>query len=128
MTILPLITLLMNYPPAYFEGIRLFNAGHFWHAHEQWEFCWLKSVEPNATFYKGIIQAAAALVKWHQGNRCGMQRNWAKSRRKLRQLPDHFQGLDIQALIMAMDQFVAAQTANANDIPPPLLTLHILEG
>ncbi|NJL35275.1 MAG: DUF309 domain-containing protein, partial [Chloroflexaceae bacterium] len=31
----------MEYPEPYLEGIRLFNAHHFWHAHEQWEACWL---------------------------------------------------------------------------------------
>ena len=46
----------------YREGIRLFNAGEFWHAHEQWEACWLIAREPELTFYQGIIQAAAALV------------------------------------------------------------------
>ena len=30
---------------AYLEGIRLFNAGEFWHAHEQWESCWLAAAK-----------------------------------------------------------------------------------
>jgi predicted metal-dependent hydrolase len=93
---------------AYLEGIRLFNAGEFWHAHEQWEACWLTATEPEATFYKGIIQAAAALVHWQRGNPRGLRRNWEKSRPKLVALPNHMKGLNLRALIRDMDRFVIA--------------------
>lgn len=92
----------------YLEGIRLFNAGEYWHAHEQWEACWLVSAEPEATFYKGIIQAAAALVHWKKGNPRGLRRNWEKSRPKLVALPATMQRLDLRALIADMDRFVSA--------------------
>jgi predicted metal-dependent hydrolase len=92
----------------YLEGIRLFNAGEFWHAHEQWEICWRMASEPEATFYKGIIQAAAALVHWQKGNRRGLRRNWEKGRPKLVALPMRLRGLDIRALIADMDRFVIA--------------------
>jgi uncharacterized protein len=92
----------------YLEGIRLFNAGEFWHAHEQWEACWLSSTEPDSTFYKGIIQAAAALVHWQKHNPRGLRRNWEKSRPKLVALPPMMNGLDLRALIADMDRFVLA--------------------
>src|SRR5689334_379044 len=93
---------------AYLEGIRLFNAGEFWHAHEQWEACWLESAEPETTFYKGIIQTAAALVHWQRGNQRGLRRNWEKARPKLVALPSQVKGLDLRALILDMDRFVIA--------------------
>ncbi|NOK63115.1 MAG: DUF309 domain-containing protein [Chloroflexi bacterium AL-W] len=92
----------------YLEGIHLFNTEHYWHAHEQWEICWLASDEPEATFYKGIIQAAAALVHWQRGNPRGLELNWAKSRPKLVALPSTICGLDLASLIKTMDQFVIA--------------------
>ena len=92
----------------YLEGVRLFNDGEFWHAHEQWEACWLVSTEPESTFYKGIIQAAAALVHWKKGNPRGLRRNWSKGRPKLVALPATMQGLDLRDLIAAMDRFVIA--------------------
>lgn len=91
---------------AYREGVRLFNAGAFWHAHEQWEECWRQAHEPDATFYKGIIQAAAALVHWQKGNLRGLRRNWEKSRPKLVALPRVMHGLELGRLIAEMDQFV----------------------
>ncbi len=105
---------------AYDEGIRLFNAGEFWHAHEQWEACWLRADEPEATFYKGIIQAAAALVHWQRGNPRGLHRNWEKSRPKLASLPPIMQELDLQALISDMDRFV---TVDGAGLPAPQLHL-----
>lgn len=90
----------------FLEGIRLFNAGAFWHAHEQWEACWRQAAEPDATLYQGLIQAAAALVHWQKGNPRGLQRNWAKARPKLVALAPTLRGLDLCALITDMDRFV----------------------
>ncbi|MBC8076145.1 MAG: DUF309 domain-containing protein [Chloroflexales bacterium] len=108
-------------PSAFDEGVRLFNAGHFWHAHEQWEECWLVAAEPDASFYKGIIQAAAALVHWQRGNNVGLHRNWAKSRPKLVALLPHYGGVDLGALIAAMDTFVAADPSPQH--APPRIAL-----
>lgn len=102
---------------AHMTGIRLFNAGEYWHAHEQWEECWRTAAEPDATFYKGIIQAAAALVHWRKSNLRGLRRNWAKARPKLVALPAILHGLDLQALIIDMDRFVMTDAVGA---PPKL--------
>jgi hypothetical protein len=101
---------------AYREGLRLFNEGHYWHAHEQWEACWLVATGDDARFYKAIIQAAAALVKWQQGNRRGLALNWAKSRARLMTLPDHYGGLDLAALREQIDRLVAG----VEQAPPTL--------
>jgi hypothetical protein len=103
-------------PPAFHEGVRLFNDGHYWHAHEQWERCWLGAVGEEAELYKALIQAAAALVKWQQGNRRGLGLNWAKSRRRLLTLPPQACGLDLVALRLQMDRLVAGEA-----LPPPRL-------
>jgi uncharacterized protein len=103
---------------AYYAGIRLFNRQEYWHAHEQWEACWLASNEPDATFFKAIIQTAAALVKWQQGNRRGLRLNWAKSRARLLTLPPMLHDLDLVELRVHMDRFVAEPNR-----PPPILHL-----
>lgn len=93
----------------YNEGLRLFNAGHYWHAHECWEDCWRNSAEPDATFYKGIIQTAAALVHWQRGNIRGLQRNWYKARPKLVAIYPSIHFLNLAQLIKHMDQFVRSE-------------------
>ncbi|HWQ13332.1 MAG TPA: DUF309 domain-containing protein [Roseiflexaceae bacterium] len=102
---------------AFLEGVRLFNEGHYWHAHEEWEACWRAAAEPEATFYKGIIQAAAALVHWQRHNRRGLIRNWAKSRPKLVAVVPLVDMADIPGLIAAMDRLVIAGGAES---PPHL--------
>lgn len=111
------------YSAAYLEGIRLFNEGQFWHAHEQWESCWLAAAEPDATFYKGIIQAAAALVHWQRGNPRGLQRNWQKSRRKLETLTSPYMGLDLHEFSTLMEHFIASdQQGRSLSVPHIHLT------
>lgn len=113
---------MMTYSPEHLEGIRLFNEGHYWHAHEQWEVCWLRSAEPDATFYKAIIQAAAALVKWRQGNLRGLRRNWAKSCARLDRLPPAYLGLDLADLRAQIDRIVAdpgGAPPRLHDAAPP---------
>src|SRR3712207_4850530 len=111
----------MDYPADYLAGIELFNQGHFWHAHEAWEDAWKSETDAQLRlFYKGIIQAAAALVHWQRGNPRGLHLNWAKARPKLAQLPPVLRGLPIDALTADMDRFEAAEGAG---IPPPRLQL-----
>lgn len=107
------------FPAAYEAGIGLFNAEEFWHAHEQWEQCWLAAGEPERTFYKGLIQAAAALVHRQRGNLRGLDRNWAKGRPRLVALPSPFLGLDLEAFIVAMDRC----TLSRGQAPPPVIRL-----
>ncbi|MBX0330808.1 DUF309 domain-containing protein [Oscillochloris sp. ZM17-4] len=102
---------------AYMEGIRLFNQGHYWHAHEQWERCWLQSEGLDAAFYKAIIQAAAALVKWQRGHVVGLARNWAKSCARLDMLPPIYRGLDLARMRMQITRIAAGQA----DSPPQLV-------
>jgi predicted metal-dependent hydrolase len=107
--------------PDYLEGIRLFNEGHYWHAHEQWERCWLQSSGADALFYQALIQAAAALVKWRQGNRRGLTLNWAKSSARLDRLPSSYLGLSLADLRAHMDRLAAGATDS-----PPRLTLDVV--
>ncbi|MEN9935537.1 MAG: hypothetical protein RLZZ387_2116 [Chloroflexota bacterium] len=104
----------------FLEGLRLFNEGHYWHAHEQWEICWLAADTPDALFFKGIIQAAAALVHWQRGNPRGLRRNWEKGRPKLVAVAPQVTRIDLRALITEMDRFVLD---NGLSCPPPRLRL-----
>ena len=49
-----------------------------------------------------------SLVHWQKGNPKGLHLNWAKARSKLIELPPTLMGLDLQALIVAMDRFEQA--------------------
>jgi hypothetical protein len=110
--------------PHFIAGVRLFNQGHYWHAHEQWEVRWLAAHEPERTFFKGLIQAAAALVHWQKNNPRGLHRNWVKARPRLVAVLPLVPGLDLPALITAMDGFVRAEGRAA----PPCIRLQPVAG
>jgi hypothetical protein len=47
------------------QGVRDFNCGRYWHAHEAWERGWLALAEPEKTYLQALIQVAGVfdLVK-----------------------------------------------------------------
>jgi len=49
------------------EGVRLFDRGEYWHAHEAWERAWRLERGTDRHYLKGLIQFAAALHHWHRG-------------------------------------------------------------
>lgn len=88
----------MPTPPAAFDrGVTLFNAGHWWEAHEAWETLWLPARDEERAFYQALILLAAALHKrWHHGSLT--HRNYHKARRYLQTLPDEYRGVNLRQL------------------------------
>ncbi|ACO46847.1 DUF309 domain-containing protein [Deinococcus deserti] len=83
------------------SGVTLFNAGHWWEAHEAWEPLWLQSTGPERHFLQGVILLAAALHKrWVHGSLT--HRNYHKAVKHLEQLPPGYaartRGVDLAAL------------------------------
>ncbi len=58
----------MDYDARYLGGVRFFNEGDFFEAHEVWEDLWLNTAGPERRFYQGLIQAAVALYHFGNGN------------------------------------------------------------
>jgi len=85
------------YDARYLEGVRLFNAGDFWHAHEAWEGLWLDCAPADRRFYQGLIQAAASRYHASNGNSVGESRLQASALSKLADYPSRHRGLDLNA-------------------------------
>jgi hypothetical protein len=89
----------------YLEGIRLFNAGQHWHAHEAWERLWHAEGRQGAVadFLKALIKLAAAAVKARAGIAPGFTGHAARAAGLLEQARLHFGdnlcGLDLPPLI-----------------------------
>lgn len=58
-----------QFPPSFWVAIAQFNHQQFYSCHDTLEEIWMEAVDPNKTFYQGILQIAVAL--YHLGNR-----NW----------------------------------------------------
>jgi uncharacterized protein len=76
------------------EGVALFNAQHFWHAHEAWEKPWLAASGDEKQFLQGLIQLAAAYHHVQRGTVRGALRLFDAALRRLEGFPDAHFGVD----------------------------------
>lgn len=92
----------------YQRGIRLFNAGEFYDAHEVWEDVWRESHGIEKTFLQGLIQAAVALHHQSTGNLVGACSLVERARRNLAGCPAEFEGIVVRELIAELGEWRAA--------------------
>ena len=77
------------------EGLRLYDAGEFFTAHEAWESVWLKAPEPEKTFLQGLIQVTAAFHHLQRNNRLGTVLLLQAALRRLERCPPGYGGIAV---------------------------------
>ncbi len=77
------------------DGLRLYEAGEFFTAHEAWESVWLRSPEPEKTFLQGLIQVTAAFHHLQRNNRLGTMLLLQAALRRLDRYPQDFGGISV---------------------------------
>jgi predicted metal-dependent hydrolase len=92
----------MPWPPEYERFVALFNAGHFFEAHEVLEDLWVIEVPPLKNYYKGLIQAAVAICHWERGNLNGARKLWISAETYLIEYPQLYEGLTLGSFREAM--------------------------
>jgi uncharacterized protein len=80
------------------EGLRLYDAGEFFTAHEAWESVWLGLPEPEKTFLQGLIQVTAACHHLQRNNPLGTVRLLQAALRRLDRYPACFGGISVTLL------------------------------
>ena len=90
------------------KGLEAFNAGHFYDAHEYWEEVWLETLDPEKMFLQGLIQVAAAFHHYTRENRQGTRNLLQAGLAKIDRFPHVHRGLALEALRIAVRQWVAA--------------------
>jgi predicted metal-dependent hydrolase len=81
------------------EGVALFNASRYWHAHESWETLWRAAPEEQRDFYQGLIQVAAGLLHLQRRNARGARNKLADGLAKLRSYEPAHRGIFLSELI-----------------------------
>ena len=82
------------------EGIRLFNEGLFFEAHEEWEEIWSRVADKKREqFYRAIIQGAVTLELLRRGEAVGVRQVLVSCTDLFYDLLGVFIGLDIPAFI-----------------------------
>ncbi len=89
-------------------GIRHFNEGKFFDAHEEWERLWLAESGPHKMFLQGLIQLAAAFHHHGRGNRRGAEALLTAAIAKLEQFPGDYQGFALADLRSNAQEWLVA--------------------
>lgn len=80
------------------EGIRVFNEGHHWHAHEAWEPLWMGLEEDDKVFVQGLIMAAAMLHQHGRRIAAGVRNHWLNVQVRLGPAPAVKWGIEVGRL------------------------------
>jgi hypothetical protein len=81
----------------YLRGIELFNERKFWESHEAWEEIWLLTDGIQSEFLQGLIQSAAALLKYQRNEFAPALRLYNTAKGRLDLCPDNYMGLNVRA-------------------------------
>ena len=81
------------------QGIKLFNRGMYFEAHEVWEDLWRETDGPLRNFYQGLIHAAVGLYHLRQENATGARIQLGKSLARLGAYPGECEGIDNAGLM-----------------------------
>jgi len=80
------------------KGIKLFNEGEFYEAHDPLELAWMKTRSPERDLYQGILLIGLAYFQISQGNYRGAMKMFNKGQRNLMSLGKTLLGVDITKL------------------------------
>lgn len=97
------------------EGIRLFNEGDWFEAHEIWEDIWHMASGPRKKFYQGLIQCAVTIEHVRRGNPRGVRSVWETAQAKFVDLPDIYMGVDVRKLLTEIETLIRPIL----ELPPP---------
>ena len=80
------------------DGLRLFNAGKYFEAHEALENAWNAEEGDAKDLYQGILQIAVSYVHITRGNYNGAMKVYERSKKWLNGLPDICKGVQLRQL------------------------------
>jgi hypothetical protein len=81
------------------EGLRLFNAGEYFEAHEALEDAWNAEEGDAKNLYRGVLQIAVTYLHITRGNYSGAVKVYERSQKWLNDLPDICKGIQLRQLL-----------------------------
>ena len=89
----------------YLRGIRLFNSGAYFEAHEVLEDAWRAAPTVEKKFLQGLIQVAVGLHHHSKGNVVGARSLLSRAARNLSSYPEDFGGIHLPELLHSLAQW-----------------------
>jgi uncharacterized protein len=90
------------------EGLKCYQNGQFFEAHERWESVWLRLEEPEKSFLQALIQVTAAFHHYYAGNHAGAASLLRRALRRLEACPAEFGGVALGPLRAEVRAWVGA--------------------
>ncbi len=84
--------------PYAIEGLRRFNEGAYFEAHEALELAWREERGPIRDLYRGILQAAVVYLHMRRGNYSGAIKVCERGMKWLNRWPDSCRGVNVAKL------------------------------
>jgi peptidoglycan/xylan/chitin deacetylase (PgdA/CDA1 family) len=103
--------------PAFAEGIRLFNHGEHWHAHEALEPVWMGLEGDDKLAVQAIIMAAAMLVQYGKRIERGVANHWANVRARAEGRAPTW-GVDYPGLLRQLEPYAEAAARHEWGLDP----------
>jgi predicted metal-dependent hydrolase len=94
-------------PDLVLEGLRQFNKGDYYEAHETLEAAWMAETDPVRDLYRVILQVAVAYYQILRGNFAGAEKLFLRTLQWFARLPNRCQGIDVEALRLNAEQAYA---------------------
>jgi hypothetical protein len=88
-----------NLHPRAQAGIRLFNQGRYFEAHEELEAAWRDEPGPVRTLYQGILQVGVGYYHAERGNPSGALKLFRRCHPLLESFPNMCMGINLAKLI-----------------------------
>ena len=88
------------------EGLRLFNKGKYFEAHEALEIAWLEEKGKVRDLYRGILQIGVAYLHITRGNFKGAVKVHGRSRKWLKNFPDVCRGILVEELRVDSEEVI----------------------
>jgi len=87
-------------PQEFWQAVAEFNQGEFYACHDTLEALWMEAMEPEKTFYQGVLQIAVALYHLNNHNLRGAVILLGEGVNRLRRYQPDFSEIDVAELVI----------------------------
>jgi len=106
-----------SFVPDFWLGVQQFNQGEYYACHDTLEALWMEAIEPDKTFYQGVLQIAVALYHLQNLNWQGAVTLLGEGIYRLRHYQPDYGEVDVTDLIQHSHALLnILQQAGAQDV------------
>lgn len=101
------------------EGLRCYERGEFFEAHEHWEGVWLECQGQEKAFLQALIQITVAFHHLKRKNLAGAESMLRRALRRLDAYPAEFGGVEVEQVRASVRAWIEAIEGEEGKRRPP---------